>query len=40
MTTMTQTAYKTEFDTLFIGGRWVEPSTSDVIEVYSPATGE
>jgi len=37
---MTQTAYQTEFDKLFIGGRWVEPSTSDVIEVRSPATGE
>ena len=37
---MTQTAYKTEFDKLFIGGKWVEPSTERVIEVYSPATGE
>jgi len=37
---MTQTAYRTEFDKLFIGGKWVEPSTSDVIEVRSPATGE
>jgi betaine-aldehyde dehydrogenase len=37
---MTQTAYRTEFDKLFIGGQWVEPSTSRVIEVYSPATGE
>jgi len=37
---MTQTAYKTEYDKLFIGGKWVEPSTSDVIEVHSPATGE
>ena len=37
---MTQTAYRTEFDKLFIGGKWVEPSTSRVIEVYSPATGE
>ena len=36
---MTQTAYRTEFDKLFIGGKWVEPSTSRVIEVYSPATG-
>jgi aldehyde dehydrogenase (NAD+) len=34
------TAIRTEFDSLFIGGHWVEPSTSDVIEVYSPATGE
>ena len=37
---MTQTAYKTEYDKLFIGGKWVEPSTADVIEVHSPATGE
>ena len=37
---MTQTAYKTEYDKLFIGGKWVEPSTADVIEVRSPATGE
>ncbi|MFV9635042.1 aldehyde dehydrogenase [Mycobacterium neumannii] len=38
---MTQsTAYRTEWDQLFIGGRWVEPATSDVIEVHSPATGE
>ena len=37
---MTQTAYRTEFDKLFIGGKWGEPSTSDVIEVRSPATGE
>ncbi|WP_123027927.1 aldehyde dehydrogenase [Mycolicibacterium stellerae] len=31
---------QTEYDTLFIGGRWVQPSTADVIEVFSPATGE
>ena len=38
---MTQsTAFKTEWDKLFIGGKWVEPSTSDVIEVRSPATDE
>ncbi|BBX19216.1 aldehyde dehydrogenase [Mycolicibacterium duvalii] len=38
---MTQsTAYKTDWDKLFIGGKWVEPATSDVIEVHSPATGE
>ncbi|BBX67185.1 aldehyde dehydrogenase [Mycolicibacterium psychrotolerans] len=38
---MTQsTAFKTEWDKLFIGGKWVEPATSDVIEVHSPATGE
>ncbi|GFM16172.1 MULTISPECIES: aldehyde dehydrogenase [Mycobacteriaceae] len=38
---MTQsTAFKTEWDKLFIGGKWVEPATSDVIEVHYPATGE
>jgi betaine-aldehyde dehydrogenase len=38
---MTQsTAFRTEWDKLFIGGKWVEPSTTDVIEVHSPATGE
>ena len=31
---------KTEYDKLFIGGKWTEPSTSEVIEVHSPATGE
>ncbi|MGH3579046.1 MAG: aldehyde dehydrogenase family protein, partial [Mycobacterium sp.] len=31
---------KTEYDKLFIGGRWTTPSTSDVIEVHCPATGE
>lgn len=40
MTQSVQTAYKTEYDQLFIGGAWVDPSTSDVIEVHSPATGE
>ena len=41
VTLMTQsTAFKTEWDKLFIGGKWVEPSTSEVIEVFSPATGE
>ena len=41
VTLMTQsTAFKTEWDKLFIGGKWVEPSTSEVIEVHSPATGE
>lgn len=29
----------TEFDKLFIGGKWVAPSTSQTIEVFSPATG-
>ncbi|MBA0046414.1 aldehyde dehydrogenase [Mycobacterium sp. NPDC050853] len=28
------------FDKLFIGGAWTEPATDDVIEVFSPATGE
>jgi betaine-aldehyde dehydrogenase len=38
---MTQsTAFKTEWDKLFIGGKWVEPASADVIEVHSPATGE
>ena len=32
--------YKTEWDKLFIGGKWTEPSTDEVIEVRSPATGE
>ena len=41
VTAMTQsTAFKTEWDQLFIGGQWTAPSTSDVIEVHSPATGE
>src|SRR5271166_705012 len=30
---------KTEYDKLFIGGKWTEPSTSEVIEVHCPATG-
>ena len=38
---MTQsTAFKTDWDKLFIGGKWTEPATADVIEVHSPATGE
>jgi acyl-CoA reductase-like NAD-dependent aldehyde dehydrogenase len=40
MTQGVAAVYKTEYDKLFIGGRWVEPSTSKVIEVHSPATGE
>jgi aldehyde dehydrogenase (NAD+) len=40
MTQSVNTAYRTEYDKLFIGGRWVEPSTSEVIEVHSPATGQ
>ena len=31
--------YKTEWDKLFIGGKWTDPSTDQVIEVHSPATG-
>jgi aldehyde dehydrogenase (NAD+) len=30
----------TEYDSLFIGGKWVTPSTDEVIVVRSPATGE
>lgn len=37
---MGQTAYKTDYDKLFIGGKWVEPSSAEIIEVHSPATGE
>jgi aldehyde dehydrogenase (NAD+) len=32
--------YKTEWDKLFIGGKWTDPSTDQVISVHSPATGE
>ncbi|MFG1934108.1 aldehyde dehydrogenase [Mycobacterium sp. NPDC048908] len=39
MTQSVDTAYKTDYDKLFIGGKWVEPSTAEVIEVFSPATG-
>jgi aldehyde dehydrogenase (NAD+) len=35
-----KTQAKTEYDKLFIGGKWTEPSTSEVIEVHCPATGE
>src|ERR1700746_165185 len=35
-----ETQAKTEYDKLFIGGKWTEPSTSEVIEVHCPATGE
>ena len=38
--TQSTAATRTEFDKLFIGGQWVAPSTSEVIEVFSPATGE
>ncbi|WP_059015223.1 aldehyde dehydrogenase [Mycobacterium sp. M26] len=38
---MTQsTAFRTEWDQLFIGGKWAAPSSAEVIEVRSPATGE
>jgi aldehyde dehydrogenase (NAD+) len=30
----------TEYDKLFIGGRWTDPSTTEMIEVHCPATGE
>ncbi|KAA1432499.1 aldehyde dehydrogenase [Mycolicibacter arupensis] len=30
----------TEYDTLFIGGKWTAPATDQVIEVHSPATGK
>ncbi|MCW2655041.1 MAG: aldehyde dehydrogenase [Mycobacterium sp.] len=32
--------HKTEWDKLFIGGKWTAPSTGEVIEVHSPATGD
>ncbi|WP_197383011.1 aldehyde dehydrogenase [Mycolicibacterium mengxianglii] len=40
MTQSLDSAFKTDYDKLFIGGHWVDPSSSDVIEVFSPATGE
>lgn len=40
MTQSVASVYKTEYDKLFIGGKWVEPSSAEVIEVRSPATGE
>jgi aldehyde dehydrogenase (NAD+) len=40
MTQVTTEQATTEYDKLFIGGRWTEPSTSEVIEVHCPATGE
>ena len=40
MTQTTEPGYRTDFDKLFIGGQWVAPASSDVIEVFSPATGE
>jgi betaine-aldehyde dehydrogenase len=38
--TSVKTAYRTEYDKLFIGGVWTPPTTTEVIEVHSPATGE
>src|ERR1700761_2450649 len=40
MTDVTTKQATTEYDKLFIGGKWTEPSTSEVIEVHCPATGE
>ena len=40
MTQVTTEQATTEYDKLFIGGKWTEPSTSEVIEVHCPATGE
>jgi aldehyde dehydrogenase (NAD+) len=39
MTSNTFTTSSTDYAKLFIGGVWTEPSTSEVIEVFSPATG-
>ncbi|SPM30574.1 aldehyde dehydrogenase [Mycobacterium terramassiliense] len=36
----TTTVAITEYDKLFIGGTWTQPSTTEVIEVFSPATGK
>jgi acyl-CoA reductase-like NAD-dependent aldehyde dehydrogenase len=40
MTSSTSTTSNTDYAKLFIGGVWTEPSTSEVIEVFSPATGK
>ena len=40
MSQVTTEQATTEYDKLFIGGKWTEPSTSEVIEVHCPATGE
>src|ERR1700744_771709 len=40
MTSNTSTTSSTDYAKLFIGGAWTEPSTSEVIEVFSPATGQ
>ena len=33
MTQTTEPGYRTDFDKLFIGGQWVAPASSDVIEL-------
>ncbi|HLS00356.1 MAG TPA: aldehyde dehydrogenase [Mycolicibacillus parakoreensis] len=38
-TEATEATEVSEYDTLFIGGRWTAPSTEAVIEVHCPATG-
>ena len=30
----------TDIDTIYIGGEWVTPSSTNRIEIQSPATGE
>ncbi len=30
----------TDIDTIYLGGEWVTPSTTNKIEIQSPATGE
>ena len=40
MTSNASTTSTTDYARLFIGGVWTEPSTSEVIEVFSPATGQ
>ncbi len=30
----------TDYDKLYIGGKWVAPATDQVLEVFSPATEE
>jgi aldehyde dehydrogenase (NAD+) len=40
MTSNTSTTAKTDYAKLFIGGVWTQPSTPEIIEVFSPATGQ
>src|ERR1700752_681077 len=40
MTSNTFTTSSTDYAKLFIGGIWTEQSTSEVIAVFSPATGQ